>query len=309
MKTKKKKLGVKDFERMFNDRISPFVAQKIKEANFVYSEIDGKKRDECLIRIARALLDNTLVKTGKHRQPQWEKGWQENLDDFKKTKKTESLVPMYYRKYDIVRIFHKFVKSESPYFESNLMSIVMYWIADKYLRNVENIFEFGCGPGHNLLKMREVNQQANIWGLDWTHSSQKLVKELAKASDDKHMFSRKFDFFEPDFTFELPPDSAVLTITSLEQVGDKYKKFIDYLLKNKPRICVHVEPEADLLDPNILLDYLSIKYFEKRNYSVGLLAYLKKLESEGKIKILLAEPTHQGSLFIDGKPVIVWKPS
>ncbi len=309
MKTIKKKLGVKDFERMLNDRISPFLAVKIKEANFVYSPIDNKKRDECLIKIISALLDDTLIKTGEHRQPQWEKGWQENLDDFKKTKKPESLVPMYYRKYDIVRIFHEFVKSESPYFESNLMSIVMYWIADKHLRDTENIFEFGCGPGHNLLKIREVNPKATIWGLDWTNSSQKLVKELARANGDKRMFSRKFDFFKPDLKFRLPPHSAVLTITSLEQVGDKYKKFIDYVLKNKPRICVHVEPEADLLNPNVLLDYLSIKYFEKRNYSFGLLAYLKKLESEGKIKIILAEPTHQGSLFIDGKPVIIWKPT
>jgi hypothetical protein len=100
----------------------------------------------------------------------------------------------------------------------------------------------------------------------------------------------------------------VYTVASLEQVGLEFKKFVDYLLKNKPKLCVHVEPVAELLDNSNLLDYLSVKYFEKRNYLRGFLTYLRQLEKQGKIRILKARRTYIGSLFIEGYSVIIWTP-
>ena len=73
-------------------------------------------------------------------------------------------------------------------------------------------------------------------------------------------------------------------------------------------MCIHIEPIEELLDKNILLDYLSIKYFEKRNYLSGFLSGLKKLEKQNKIKILKADRNNIGSLFIEGYSIIVWQP-
>ena len=85
----------------------------------------------------------------------------------------------------------------------------------------------------------------------------------------------------------------------LEQVGHDYKAFISYLLKNKPAICINIEPIAEVLDANKLIDNLAIKYFRKRNYLNGYLDYLKKLEKQNKITITEIKRTYIGSMFAE----------
>lgn len=303
-----RKITKKEFELMLNDKLSSFIAKKIREAKLVYETINRNERDTVILKIVSVLLDDSIPFSGKHRFRQWEKGWKENFDLYSENQDDKFLVPKYHGKYDIVRVNGEFVKAVSTDFELNMISIIIYWVTYKYLRGVKNIFDFGCGPGHHLLKIREVNPRANIWGLDWVISSQKTVEKVAQRHGDEKMYAKQFDYFNPDYKFKLPPNSGILTVASLEQTGENYKKFIDYILKNKPEICVHIEPIAELLDPTLLADYLSIKYFEKRKYIKGYLDYLKELESKGKIKIIEAKRTNSGSMFVDGHSLIVWKP-
>jgi hypothetical protein len=69
-----------------------------------------------------------------------------------------------------------------------------------------------------------------------------------------------------------------------------------------------MEPIDELLDKDILVDNLSIKYFRKRNYLNGFLPYLESLEEKNKIKILKKQRIFSGSYFIEGHSLIVWKP-
>ena len=293
---------------MVGEKISDFLAKKINKAGLFYSPLKNKERDAIILKIVSVLLDDSIPFSGKHRFKQWEKGWGENFEEYLKNKDEKSLVPKYYGKYDVVRVNGQFVKVGSPNFEFNMTSMLTYYVTDKYLRSQKNLYEFGCGPGHNLLKLREVNSKANIYGLDWVKSSQKSVKEIAKRQMDKQLFVKQFDYFNPDYSFKLASDGAIFTFASLEQTGENYKKFISYLLKNKPEVCVHIEPIAELLDAKRLPDYLSIKYFEKRKYIKGFLDYLRKLEKDGKVKIIEAKRTNSGSLFVDGHSLIAWKP-
>jgi hypothetical protein len=253
-------------------------------------------------------LDDSIPFSGEHRFKQWEKGWGENYKAYLKNKDDSLLIPKYYGKYEIVRINGEFVRAISPSFESNMISIIVYWAVDKYLKSIKNIFEFGCGPGHNLLKIRELYPNTEIWGLDWVTSSQNTVKQIAKKHNDKHMFAHKFDYFNPDYKFKLPESSGIITMASLEQTGNNYKKFVDYILKNKPEVVVNIEPMAEILNPESLPDYLSIRYFKKRKYLNGYVDYLKELERKKKIKIIVAQRTNSGSMFVDGHSLIVWKP-
>jgi len=81
-----------------------------------------------------------------------------------------------------------------------------------------------------------------------------------------------------------------------------------YLLRNKPSVVVHIEPIPELLDPTNLLDYLSIRYMQKRKYLTGYLDTLRVMEQRGLIKIMEARRSGIGSMFIDGYSIIVWKP-
>ncbi len=160
--------------------------------------------------------------------------------------------------------------------------------------------EFGCGTGHNLWRIKEVNKNATLVGCDWTKSSNKIVEAQG-------FIGINFDFFKPN-TFNMLENAGVYTVAALEQVGTKFKPFVNYLLKSKPSVVVHIEPMPEYLDSTKLIDYLSIQYMHKRQYLRGFPDYLEKLEKDGKIEILEKRRSGIGSLFIDGYSIIVWRP-
>lgn len=296
-----------DFAAIFQDSLSTFVKEKIKKFNFLARKVSAQDRDKILLKIMKALLDPQPIKAGKHRQDQWEKGWAENLESYIKHVEG-SIIPRYFGKHDVIRWKQQFLNPISANFEYNMLAIIQYWLFDKYLRSSNSIYEFGCGTGHNLLRVREVNTSASLWGLDWVRSSQEIIQKMRLEKSDPKLFTQNFDFFNPDANFKLNKKSAIYTVAALEQIGNKFQPFICYLLENKPEICIHIEPIAELLDPNNLVDYLSIQYFKKRDYLNGYLSKLQELETKGKIKIHLAQRSFIGSLYIEGYSIIVWSP-
>lgn len=296
-----------DFAAIFRESLSAFVKEKIKKFNFSARKLSQQDRDKILLKIIKTLLDPQLTKAGKHRQEQWEKGWAENLEAYERQGE-EPIIPRYFGKYDVVRWKQEFLNPVSANFEYNMLATIQYWLFDKYLRSSSSIYEFGCGTGHNLIRVREVNQSADIWGLDWTHSSQEIVRKISSEKVDSKLFAKNFDFFNPDINFKLNEKSAIYTVSALEQIGDNFQPLIDYWLENKPEICIHIEPIAELLDPDNLEDFLSILYFKKRNYLNGYFPNLQELEKQGKIKIHKAQRSFIGSLYIEGYSVIVWSP-
>ena len=258
-----------------------------------YRLLDKKEEDQVIIKILDTLLDASLPFSGTHRKQQWEKGWGENL-------KSGDITPKYFGKYNVFRINQRFITSKDKKFEQkSLYSIVdeMYW---KYLHDAKDIYEFGCGTGHNLKRIQKISK-AKLHGFDWTTSSNKIIKGLG-------FDAQNFDYFEPNFNIGLAENSAILTVASLEQTGTRFERFLGYLIRNKPKIVVHIEPIPELLDETNLLDYLSIKYMQKRKYLTGFLDVLQGMEKQGKIKILEARRSGIGSLYIEGYSIIVWKP-
>ena len=305
-----KKLGSDDFEHIFNEKLSPYVKNCISEYIFEYSEIDCEERDYLILKIFKTLIAPDITKAGAHRLDEWERGWGENLDalDDKASNALDQIIPGYFNKYNIVRWGGRFIQPITEKFEKNSLSIILDWLFDRYLRDAQEVYEFGCGTGHNLLRARSVNKNAKLWGLDWTTSSQKIINKLRESGIDKNIYSHNFDYFKPDLEFKLAKNSIVYTVASLEQIGDRWEKFVDYLLNSKPSLCIHVEPIGELLNSEVLLDHLSIEYFKKRNYLFGFLDGLRKLESEGRVKIHREQRTHIGSLFIEGYSIVIWSP-
>ena len=304
-----KSLTVQDFEEAFGEKINSYVADRVSKYDFLYTEISHKENEELLIKIVETLLDPDVIKAGDHRLDQWETGWGENLNLISSNPKdVELIVPKYFNKYGAIRWCGRFIRPVSEKFEYHSLAIIQDWLFDKYLRNTKAIYEFGCGTGYNLLRARAVNSCATLWGMDWAAASQQIIAQLANNGVDPDIHGHRFDYFNPDESFRLAPDSIIYTVASLEQVGSRWDKFVEYILHNKPKLCIHIEPIAELLDPTIFIDYLSIEYFKKRNYLKGFLDGLRQLEIEGKVKVHSAQRTHIGSLFIEGYSVIVWSP-
>jgi hypothetical protein len=158
-----------------------------------------------------------------------------------------------------------------------------------------------------LLRFGNFNPNTNLIGLDWTKSSQDIIQEINKLGINNKITGHNFDFYNPDYTINIPDSSAVFTVNALEQVGENYKEFIDFLLDKKPDLCINFEPIPELLDKESLVDQLCVLYSKKRNYLKGYLSYLEQLEQENKIEIILKKRLYCGSLFLEGYPVIIWK--
>ena len=303
-----KRLNPEDFVAAFGEMPSDYVAEKIRGYDFQYRSLGPAERDYRLRQIIETLYSVDLQRAGESRLNQWEAGWGAHIDRIDRDFDPVSITPGYFGKHAVVRWCQDLIAPLDRRFEERSFFAIQDWLFDKYLRNVENVYEFGCGTGHNLFRVRAVNPTANLWGLDWTEASQKILAKLKAVGIDDRLYGHRFDYFAPDTTFELAPGSAVYTAASLEQTGDRFQPFISYLLKNRPSVCIHIEPMAELLDESNLLDFLSIAYFRRRNYLSGLMGYLRALERDGRIIIHEARRTMTGSLFIEGCSVVVWSP-
>lgn len=144
--------------------------------------------------------------------------------------------------------------------------------------------------------------------MDWTSSSQKILKLISIKHPNIQGY--KFDYFNPKFNKNLnlsKKDWCCYTIASLEQIGDNFKKYVNFLIKNKPKLVINIEPINELMDKTLILDYLSVKYSQKRNYLEGYFSYLKVLEKKKIIKFIEVKKSYFGSLYINGYSILIWK--
>lgn len=254
------------------------------------------------------VLDGDLSKAGPHRRNDWEKGWEENLRKFNKNADYYSTLPGYFEKSKIIRWKQKWIKPNDTFLEPKLLALLVDSLLLKFSDVTDPIYEFGCGTGHHLFRLRGLFPHRKLIGLDWTTSSQELISAFAKINNDDLLVSQNFNFFDPDYKLYVEKNSIFLTVAALEQTHADYKKFIDYILQAKPKIIINLEPIGEFLDSENLLDYLSLRYFTKRNYLSGYFNYLKLLERNGEVIIHDARRSFLGSFFIDGYSIIVWSP-
>jgi hypothetical protein len=301
------KITIADIEEIVGFSISDQCKEDIENYDLNFEYLTQNQRDEVILDIINHInLD--LEKAGQHRLKKWENGWYENLEILKKGNNINNLVPKYFGKYDIARWKQDFVKGNSKYFDYYQLVILVDAILHEYVGyKYDYLFEFGCGPAYHLLRFGNFNKDINLVGLDWATASQDIIQEINNLEINTKIKGYNFDFFNPNYNIDIPKNSAIFTCNALEQMGDNYKEFIDYLLTKKPAICINFEPMVEFLDEDNLVDQLCILYSKKRNYLKGYLSYLEQLEKEDKIEIIFKKRLHIGSLYIEGNPVVIWK--
>jgi hypothetical protein len=300
-------ITVADFESAWETSLSAWVRERISQRDLRYRSIGDDERDAAVISVVDALMSD-LVATGRHRSGDWERGWGENLDEFQRLGQVSAVMPRYFSKIPLLRWRQEWIMPNSETMEYDMLGSLLDWVFDEYLDGFGAVYEFGCGTGHNLLRARERFPETELWGLDWATSSQDLIAGVATATGDSRLHAAHFDYFAPDTSFTLAEGAAVVTVASLEQIGSEFGPFVDYLMEQKPRLVIHIEPIAELLDPSHLLDALSIHYFHKRNYLNGLVDHLEALASEGRVEIVKEARTFVGSFYIDGYSLVIWRP-
>lgn len=300
------KITSEELEEILGISPDDWTKDQIEYCALEYNEISEYELQKYICHFIDVLTDD-IVFSGKHRLPSWETGWEENMKEFIRTENIQSLIPKYHRKGKLVRWKDKMVSPILPDFDYQLHKIIVDMVIRKYLKDVKQIVEFGCGPGYHLARIANYFPDKKLIGTDWTKMSQTIIQEINRVKK-LDINGYNFDFFAPDFTLPVDSDTGIYTVAALEQVGNNFSEFVNFLLLKKPSICVHFEPIEELLPDDNVLCKLTQKYFQKRNYLTGYLTYLEILEKEGKIQIIDKRRTYSGSFYIEGHSLIVWKP-
>lgn len=287
--------------------IDKYCGEKLK-STIRFEYLSSKEVETTTIQIINKILSDRQIIASKGRRSKWSIGWNESLNNFKKNNKLSSLIPKFYTERDnkIFRLGGNFIKVKNPNFEIKMLDIYRNWYFKKYFSEVENIYEFGAGTGHNLVALSEIYKKKNLFGSDFVSSSVKMLKLVAHTQKIR-LKAFLFDMSKPNGKIKLSKNSAVYTSGALEQLSGNIKKFIDYTVSQNPKIVVHVEPLIDFYNEKNLSDYLCKIFLSKRKYTTNLMAYLKKLEKNNKIKIIKICRSPFGSLMIEGYSLIVWK--
>ena len=139
------------------DELLKYCNEEIKSYNFCYRKLEDIERDQLILKILKYIDSEDLVSAGVERQSDWEKGWNENLQEFTESEyDINKLVPKYFKKNVPVRLNKNYVMPEDENFVLNITNTFRSWLFKKYFQEVDSIYEFGCGPAVHLSYMATI---------------------------------------------------------------------------------------------------------------------------------------------------------
>lgn len=311
MKKKYLNLEYNKFLKILNIELSNsdniLFKKKFLQKNFKYRYLTTKEFDLFLNNYFLKLKNNSFTKSGKIKKKSWDKGWKENYLEYKKTKNEKDLIPKFVRSKLPVRINGEFILPNSKSFETDLYTFCLEIVLKKYLNySIKNLYEFGCGSCHNLIKIKKLYPNLNIYGSDWSIWSTKIISEINRNNIKYNLKSFKLDMFNPNLKLKIQKNSAILTVGALEQLGKNFKTFINFLIKNKTKICFHFETINEFYNNSTMSDRLTLEYLNQRNYLKNFYTYLLYLEKKNVIKIINKRRVF-GSQYHEGYSLLVYK--
>jgi len=243
------------------------------------------------------------------RQMAWAQGWNENLENLLVSSNLgASLKPKYFRDSQWLRFRGELISLEDQQAELKIFDFIRRYLFLTYCSKSDMIAEFGCGSGYNLLSLAHLFPNKQIRGYDWVEPCVEIANLLGSRLG-ADISGYLFDMTCPDWNVRLSESATVVTIHAMEQLGDQFQSFVEFLLREKVSRVVHLEPVSELYNPMVLLDCLALIYHRHRNYLWGYLANLQKLEASGKLSIEKIKRIHFGSRFHEAYTILVWKPA
>lgn len=300
-----------DFAAAFGvapEDLDPGTLRIAEAGDFRYVPLTPAEQDQILAGIAAKLDAGDFTKVGAHRDGIWEGAWSDTLKRFEDSGcAIAALDPAFFDGAKVFRFRRRFIRALDGKFEINFFAVFRNWLAARYLDQASHILEFGSGSGFNLARLAERRPDQAFLGLDWSESAVRIADLIGRKHDLK-VSGRRFDFFNPDPGLEFPPDGAVATFAALEQVGGRFRPFLDFLLDRRPGLVLHMEPIAEFYDPANPVDAAALRYHRDRGYLDGFLPALRALEAEGRLAVETARRIEFGSLYHEAYSLVVWRP-
>ncbi len=288
------KVSLPQFEEMFGGHLDAKTISDIARYDWHYEAVDAQASNKIILDLLQMAEKRSFSVAGENVE-RWEKGWTENLEEFRRTKDLSALTPKYLRPSQYVRLNSQFIEPADPMFEANWYAVFRGWFARRHLAQFDWIFEFGCGSGQNIAFLAQEFPDKTIVGFDWCEASADILEVLALPN----VRSGRFDFFEPDLMMMFPPNSAVITMGALEQTGLRWRPFLGFLNRAMPARCFHIEPIVEWYDPTDLIDHTAIKVHGARGFWRGFV---------NEIEPVWTHRTKFGGMSLEGYSQFAWSP-
>ena len=287
------------FNILYDDLPKSIQLQLDKFFPIQYNELNSEQYNE--------YYELCLKMLNKKLEVDWQDDWFSVLQNLQTNDdNVKSIIrPKWFRKSAFVNIQNCLSLTETPYVDWEYQLITRQMLFYTHLKDIDNICEFGSGSGTNFYLINKILQNKNFILSDISVTSLKIIQELKRKLNRNNLTYSNIDI-EQDIDLRLPDNTAVITTSVLEQIGDNYKNFINFILKEKPQIVINVEPIVELLDSKSGFDNVMNLYCEKRKYLTGYLTELEKLEKQKKIKIIMKKRTMVSGTFIENS-VLIWK--
>jgi hypothetical protein len=246
------------------------------------------------------LRPTRLIRAGKDRKDEWNYNWDGPGIDLHLE---FGPIPFYFKTSTHLRTGKSVYRDKTGYLEFHALMAYQSAIFRLYqpILGAEALCEYGCGTGSNLRNLSRLFKNISFYGADWASSANRYANERY-INNFKAFYT--VDFFDPN-TYTGPPELFIaFTNAALEQSGQEFGPFIDYLITNKNCVGgIHIEPIAELLNPFDSLDRQSIHYTSSRNYLSGL---PKKILNKVDLEIFMTN-YGLGSRYLSGYQLLVWK--
>jgi len=287
------------FNILYDDLPKSIQLQLDKFFPIQYNELNSEQYNE--------YYELCLEMLNKKLEVDWQDDWFSVLQNLRTNNdNVKSIIrPKWFRKNAFVNIQNCLSLTETPYVDWEYQLITRQMLFYTHLKDMDNICEFGSGSGTNFYLINQILQDKNFILSDISVTSLKIIQELKRKLNRNNLTYSNIDI-EQDIDLELPDNTAVITTSVLEQIGDNHNNFINFILKEKPQIVINVEPIVELLDSKSGFDNVMNLYCEKRKYLTGYLTELEKLEKQKKIKIIMKKRTMVSGTFIENS-VLIWK--
>ena len=287
------------FNILYDDLPQTIKIQLDKFFPINYNELDSEQYKE-YYELCLGVLNKKL-------EIDWQDDWFSVLQNLETNNENVKLIirPKWFRESAFVNIQNCLSLTKTPYVDWEYQLITRQMLFYTHLKDIENICEFGSGSGTNFYLINEILQNKSFILSDISVTSLKIIEELKRKLNRNNLTHSNIDI-EQDIDLQLPDNSAVITTSVLEQIGDNYKNFINFILKEKPQIVINIEPIVELLDSKGKFDNVMNLYCEKRKYLIGYLTELEKLERQKRIKIVMKKRTMVSGTFIENS-VLIWK--
>jgi len=304
-------LTLEDLARL-SGQPAEFVSETLANEDLsalTYRHLTPQEETDLQARIKDILADDTVTKAGGDTLPRWTDGWGEVLERVRQEGvSADTLRPQYFR-HDLLRLEGHYIRASSVDFERRLFELFKILLFRRYLADIPHVAEIGCGTGANLYQLHKMFPEKRLTGCDWAPPSQELLKLIgSETGANIHPVNFNMRTLEGRDKIDVGPDTAIVTLHAMEQLGDDFEAFLGMILDSKPALCVHLEPIAELYEAGLKFDQDGLNYHNKRRYLSGYFNKLNKLYSAKKIEIVHAHRAKFGSTFQEAYTTIVWRP-